>query len=346
MNKSSLPWTIKQLKTMYEDTKTLNFEHPVQRKGGQWNNLSMSLLIHSMLANYPVPAIYSIKEITGEVNEKGANIAIYYVLDGKQRLTNIFNFINGEYKLNQDTPNVEIDGVEYELANKTFEDLDVDIQQEIVRFKFNTYNFEDATDDEIEEIFFRLNNGVVLSTNQKAKAKIGVEIAKFIDELLEKKFFAEICSFTTAQLRKADNMCALMQAMMLLDGSYEYKSISADETLKYAISCKNNYSNEQMEELENIINYLGDVYIDKNKWCKKINIPIIILMARKALSQNIDCDDFLDWINEFFDAYTPESEYAQFCSTGSIRKEKTLGRISVMEKSFLAYFKDYKLVLN
>lgn len=343
MNKSSLPWTIKQLKTMYEDTKTLNFEHPVQRKGGQWNNLAMSLLVHSMLANYPVPAIYTIKETTDEINDKGMKIAIYYVLDGKQRLTNIFNFINGDYALHKDTPNVIIDGVEYNLADKTYADLDEEVKQEIIRFKFTVYNFEDATDDEIEEIFFRLNNGVVLSTNQKAKAKIGVEIAKFIDGLLEKKFFAEICSFTPAQLKKADDMCALMQAMMLLDDSYEYKSISADETLKYAISIKNKYSNEQMEELENIINYLGDVYIDKSKWCKKINIPIIILMARKAFNQKIDCDDFLDWIEEFFNAYTPECEYAQFCSTGSIRKEKTLGRIAVMEKSFDTFFKDYHL---
>jgi hypothetical protein len=340
MNKPNLPWTVKQLKSMYEDKKTLDFNHPIQRQGGQWNLFSQSLLIHSMLANYPVPPVYFIKEATGEVNEKGV-IFGYANIDGKQRLTTIFDLIADKYKLHKDTPSFERDGEEIVLANKLFSELDSSTQEDILRFKFNCICLEDATDDEIEEVFFRLNNGVVLSANQKAKAKIGVELAQFLDKLLDMKFFKETCSFSQAQLRKADDMCALLQSMMLLDGDYQYKSISSNEALDYAINAKDNFTEEQQEELETIVEYLGDALIDKSSFARKINIPMLFLMARKAIAMKIDYPDFWDWFNAFSKAYTPECEYAQFCSTGSIKKEKTNGRIDVITKDFDTFFKDY-----
>lgn len=74
-----------------------------------------------------------------------------FILDGKQRLTTVFDYIDGRYPLDVETPSVVIDDVAYELGNKYFTDLDTECQQEILRFKFSMYGFEDADDDLIEE---------------------------------------------------------------------------------------------------------------------------------------------------------------------------------------------------
>jgi hypothetical protein len=344
MSKSTLPWTVKQLQNMYEDKKTLLFNHPIQREGGQWNALSQSLLIHSILdEDFVVPQFFFLKEATAESTSRGV-VNNYYVIDGKQRLSIIFDYINGKFKLHKDTPDLEREDTEpYVLANKAFADLDSEHQEDILRYKMNIVNMESVDDEKLEEIFFRLNNGCALSTNQKAKAKMGIQMAIFVDKLLAKKFFAEICSFSATQLRKKDDMCALLQAMMLLDGNYEYKSISATEALDYAVSIRDKYTDEQKEELEQIVDFLGDSFIDKDKNCKKINIPMLFLMTRKALAQKIDYADFLDWYKDFFGKYDKDCDYAGFCSTGSIKKEKTLGRISVMSESFDTFFKDYHI---
>ena len=60
MQKSTLPQGVKTLMS-WADKETLTFDNPVQRAGSQWNLLQKSLLIHSMLANYPVPAVYLLK---------------------------------------------------------------------------------------------------------------------------------------------------------------------------------------------------------------------------------------------------------------------------------------------
>ena len=180
MIKTTLSWTVKNLKSMNDNKNTLDFSHPIQRQSGQWDGdkLKKSLLIHSMLANYPVPPIYCLKEATG-----GKDYS-YSILDGKQRLTTIFDYIDGRYPLDEETPSVTVDDTTHELGGKYFMDLDIECQQELLRFKFTIYGFEDADDDLIEEIFFRLNNSTPLSKPQKAMPLCGVENAKFIKSIL------------------------------------------------------------------------------------------------------------------------------------------------------------------
>ena len=344
MIKTTLNWTVKNLKSMYDGKHTLQMDHPIQRQNLQWldDRLKRSLLIHSILANYPVPPVYCLKEA---ISDKDYS---YSILDGKQRLTTIFDFIDGRYPLDTETPSVTIDDTVYELGGKYFTDLDTECQQELLRFKFTIYGFEDADDDLIEEIFFRLNNSTPLSKPQKAMPLCGVENAKFIKSILSDRFFSEICQFSALQRRKSDDMCTLLQAMMLLDNryeGYEFTSISADEIMRYAASIKNNYSEEQKARLYDIIDYLEKVFPEKDKMLKKINIPIVMLAADTAMGEGYDSLKnlyrvgpmyFRQWFSYFFaECY---EEYKLYCSSGSIKKEKTLKRIEIMEASLVSYF--------
>lgn len=345
MIKTTLNWTVKNLKSMNDAKHTLDFSHPIQRQSGQWDGdrLKKSLLIHSILTGYiPVPPIYCLKEAVDEKNYS------YSILDGKQRLTTIFDFIDGRYPLDTETPSVTIDDTVYELGGKYFTDLDIECQQEILRFKFTIYGFENADDDLIEEIFFRLNNSTPLSKPQKSMALTGVQNASFIKSILSDKFFSEICQFSVLQRRKSDDMCTLLQSMMLLDNryeGYEFSSISAEETMRYAASIKSNYSEKQKARLYDIIDYLEKVFPEKDKMLKKINIPIVMLAADTAMGAGYDPIRnlyrvgpmyFRQWFSYFFtECY---EEYRQYCSSGSIKKEKTLKRLELMEASLVAYF--------
>ena len=81
--------TIKTFVERYEKEK-LNFDFTIQRDGGQWNKEQASLLVHSIISDMIVPALYFIKEETdsGEV---------WTVIDGKQRLSTLMAFYNNEF---------------------------------------------------------------------------------------------------------------------------------------------------------------------------------------------------------------------------------------------------------
>lgn len=143
-------------------------------------------------------------------------------------------------------------------------------------------------------------------------------------------------------------MCTLLQAMMLLDSrydGYEFTSISADEIMRYAAHIKHNYSEKQKERLYDIIDYLEKVFPEKDKMLKKINIPIAMLTADTAMGNDYDSSKgiyrvgpmyFRQWFSYFFDECY--EDYKQYCSSGSIKKEKTIKRIEIMESSLKRYF--------
>ena len=128
MNRTKLSWTVANIEKMHKDKKVLSFDHPIQRKSEIWTNAQKSLLIHSMLANYPVPNIYVLREDSEQVDEKKKPIFNYYVMDGKQRLTSTLSYIWGDFPLDDNIPNIIVEDTEYPIAGKYFCDLEEPVQ--------------------------------------------------------------------------------------------------------------------------------------------------------------------------------------------------------------------------
>lgn len=349
MIKTTVNMSVKNLKKMYEKTSSLSLDSEMQRGSGQWVGkgfeMKRSLLINSLLNAYPIPPLYFQKTTTD------TNDILLSCLDGKQRLSTLFDFIDGRYPLHQDTPPAKFDDETYELANKYFTDLDAECQEEILRYKFLIYCFECVEEDDedlISEIFFRLNSGVPLSGGQKSISLVDLDTARFVKSILNDKFFSEICRFSALQRRKGDDLCALMQTMLLLDhknGLYDLDTISENDVMAYAGFIKHNYTEGQRELLFDVIDYLEKSFPEPDKNLKKINIPVVAVAAVRAMGDNYNSAKsiyrvgpmyFRQWFAEFFaEQY---EDYRQYCSSGSIKKEKTLKRIEIMEASLAEYF--------
>ena len=341
MNKTKLSWTVANIEKMHDEKKVLSFDHPIQRKSEQWSDTQKSLLIHSMLANYPVPNIYVLREDSQELDEKNKPVFNYFVMDGKQRLTSVLSYIWGEFPLDENIPAIIIEDVEYQIAGKYFCDLEEPVQYEIKRYKFEIVAFEECSNREIEEIFFRLNNSTPLTKSQVAKAKVGVEIAELINELLTSKFFTTSCNFSKAQLKASDDQKVLIQSMMLLDTNnvpdFELKDFSENSILEYSESIRGTYTDKQSNILKSAIQYLTDAFPEKNKQLRKISIPTLVYMADIAEDKEIKPMYFRQWFEFFTEEDELMEDYKTFCSTGSTKLEKVQGRLAVMTKSFCKY---------
>ena len=341
MNKTKLSWTVANIEKMHDEKKVLSFDHPIQRKSEQWSDTQKSLLIHSMLANYPVPNIYVLREDSQELDEKNKPVFNYFVMDGKQRLTSVLSYIWGEFPLDENIPAIIIEDVEYQIAGKYFCDLEEPVQYEIKRYKFDIIAFEECSNREIEEIFFRLNNSTPLTKSQVAKAKVGVEIAELINELLTSKFFTTSCNFSKAQLKASDDQKVLIQSMMLLDTNnvpdFELKDFSENSILEYSESIRGTYTDKQSNILKSAIQYLTDAFPEKNKQLRKISIPTLVYMADIAEDKEIKPMYFRQWFEFFTEEDELMEDYKTFCSTGSTKLEKVQGRLAVMTKSFCKY---------
>lgn len=354
MEIKNVAWNVKQLCRM-SDRGTLKFDYPIQRSGGQWKPLQQAYLIHSLAQNYPIPPVYllGLKENI-EVQKKDEivkeNVTVRYILDGKQRITTIRDYVNDQYKLHNDTPDVKIDGDEHEIAGLLFSELPEDVQDMILSRTLLTYTIdgEEATDEEIEDLFFRMNNGSALTTQQKAKALMGVEWATRMTEIGQHVLVQELSSFSKTQLKADGHITAITQTMMMIDPTFEYKNVSARTISDYSNTFKDDKENKEklLNKVVNAMDYLTSV-LDKKETLllRKVHFPMILITAMEAIEKEVGVDDFFDWIIEFKTAFKPKGDelvkvptnYEDYTGTGSTDKFKADGRKDEMLRHFNAY---------
>ena len=345
MIRNNISMTIKTLKAMKDNPSkdTIDFNSPIQRKSGMWDAKRKSMLIHSIMMNsiYSVPTVYFRKDMIADKKYQ------YSVIDGIQRITTVFDFIDNKFPLTE-VPPVILDGTAYDVSGKYYSDLEQDCQQEIIRFKLRIEAFEPEDGDTeeyvnstIEEVFSRLNSAVPLTSAQLCKAKAGTDVAILLNELLTSKFFTESASFTKSQLKASDDQRCLLQAMMLLDRNYipgfEFKDFSETSLMQYAESIKGCYSDKQSNLLRSAVQYLTVAFPQPNKSLKKINIPMLLYLADVAEDAEIRPMLFRQWFETFSTEDSLFEDYKLFCSSGSTKLEKVNGRLAVMVKSFSNY---------
>ena len=334
MNRSTLPTGLKTLKG-WADKGTLLFDLPIQRNSGMWNNLQKSMLVYAILNEYPIPSLYLAKY----KDESGTT---YQAIDGKQRCTSLFEFINGEYALHPKTPPVTVDGTAFDLAGLTFEELSDECKDGLLGFRFTIYCLEDATNEQIEEIFELINNATPLSTVQKSKAKIGTKLSTFLRGVLDQSFWQESVNLTVAQMRREDNLLLLLQSALLLEASatnYGYKSISAAECLSFCEHLHDNMSDRLKEELETVTNYLSSGFAGKNtiKYLRKNNVPVIFAVAKLAMARGVEIQSFKAFLDGFFS--TENEAYKEYSGSGNVKRVNIQGRLSELTKAFIQYYK-------
>lgn len=133
---------------------------PQYQRRSVWSTEKKSFFIDSVLKNLPIPPIFLRVNLNAETGR-----TTYEVVDGKQRLTSILDFIQNEFPCSSDQDDYIADDA---LAGKYFSELSTD---ELVSYKkqFWTYSipveYIDVDDDKvIDSIFDRLNrNGEPLN---------------------------------------------------------------------------------------------------------------------------------------------------------------------------------------
>ena len=344
MTKSTIQASIGKLKNWFDaEEPVLINDLPFQRHQGVWSAINKSQLIWSILneGSY-IPNIVLLKRPNG-TDEKGKQIYQYSILDGLQRLSTVFAYLNNEFKIHASIPEVVVEDVVYDLAGLTYEELSEECQLNIRNYKFNIVCLEDCDSDTAENLFFSLNSGIPLSVVQKSKSVLGSDLISFFNELLTMDFFTQGIMLSEAQCRKEDDLLLLLQSLMLLSAKNtgrEYKTISAAACLEYAKELRGSFSDEQREEITELITYLSQTFPNRNRFLRKGNVPIVAVIASIAIFENITPEDYRAFINSFASEEDTDLaiEYAEASGAGNVKAFKVTERLRILHQAFCDYF--------
>ena len=150
---SSQQFSCYELKRGYEIKKNMELDPDFQRNDALWGKKQKSELIESILMGIPIPIIYFFENDAGKKQ----------IVDGRQRLSCIFNYLNNEFALS------ELDKL-MDLNGKCFKDLSPQLQSKIEDYQFTVYTIQPPTPELVKfDIFDRVNRGGTKLNNQEMR---------------------------------------------------------------------------------------------------------------------------------------------------------------------------------
>lgn len=221
-----------QLKRKWERIPPLLDLTPPFQRELVWTTRQKCELIESILMGIPLPAFYMREDING----------VYVVVDGKQRLSTLFDYIDGKFKLD----NLCI------LRDKNkcyFKDLSPVEQNKIEDYSLNVNVIKSPTDDRVTfDLFDRVNrSGTKLNNQEMRNALYQGTSTKLIDELAKIEPFLKATEKSLPKKHMKDRYFVLRfiafylwQEQRSVDietgGNLEYKSNVEDflgKTMRY-----------------------------------------------------------------------------------------------------------------
>lgn len=175
------------------EARTLDLDPPYQRRS-VWNLEFRRFFIDSVVRNYPTQSIFL--DVNVNPDAEARQRTTYRVLDGKQRLTSLIGFTEGEFA----TPESLAD---LGLEEKYYDELSREIRTRILSYLFTVESVTNVTSAELNQAFDRLNRNVSRLNKQELRhAQYGGAFITKMENLASDVFWEEIGLVTPARRRR------------------------------------------------------------------------------------------------------------------------------------------------
>lgn len=348
LEKASIAWSAKQLKSMIANGK-IDFNHIVQRSY-VWERKRKSALIESMVLGYPIPPVFAKRLTDSEEGKKSKNV-VYCIMDGKQRLSSVAQFLNDEYALTELEPvkyhdEAENADVEFNMTGCKFSDLPEGLQDILNSTMFSVTYFDNLTAEEERELFKRLNAGKPLSTKSRLLASCAD-----IEGLLKIGSHELFDTMLTDKAKDNKNQVTIvMKAWCMMNTPLE--EVSFESRSFNPLFESTAITAEERAELDKVFDLISETHgalIEKgeSKIAKKLytetHMISLVPFFAKAIKDELTADLMADWLIDFFSSDSGASvseDYNTAAGNGSAKNSNIVLRHNALNDSYEEFFED------
>jgi len=259
---------------------------PFFQRGTVWSPNKQQYFIDSLLKKWGTPKLF--------LWQSGPDA--YACLDGKQRLTSIFRFmaddlvVNAKYSSN--------------YGGRTYSDLPKAVQDSFDNYKFSVELVTNATQEELVELYRRLQGGTPLNFGEKLFASLGSMNRWIKDELASRKFFEKIVALPNTRY----SHYAVCAQLCLLSIAGAREDLKLKNLEKFFADYENfNKRSPEAAKVRQVIAFLEKAFHSRNEPALR-NRPSIVsafFLASDLLSRrNLDGKE--KEIGDFFRKFTQQ----------------------------------------
>jgi hypothetical protein len=216
-------------------TRQIRLDPEYQRRH-RWAAGTSSRLIESLILNIPIPVIFLSQDVDVD-EETDADVSRYTVIDGQQRLTAIYDFLNNELELEGLDTLTELNGLRYKQ-------LPPFLVRRLEERTIKCLRIDSTVDDQVKfDIFERLNTGSVrLESQELRNATARGPFNDLIKDLAKNEDFMALLQIEAARsdenpkVKKMEDVELVLRFFALKDGRYQNLRKGFAEFLTAALS--------------------------------------------------------------------------------------------------------------
>ena len=310
---------------------------PDYQRPPAWTLKQKQLLIDTILRGYDIPKMYWQRLPKGQEFEFG-------VIDGQQRLRTVWEFCAGDFALPRNMD--PVDGID--VSGKRYAGLDFDLRSKFDIYFIDVVIVEEALqnedEDEIRDMFLRLQNGTTLKAQEKRNAMPG-QMRDFIKTLSGHAFF-ESCNFSNKRFT-FDQVAAQMVCLEQEGGPTSVRD--SDLNRMYAENLKFDINGKLAKKVRRSLDFLKRAFPEKTPELERYNAITLYCLSSTLLESYVHAGTeslLADWFISFEtnrrkNEQLPEEdrdpqlvEYRRLTSYSTDGEESLRGRLEFMERAF------------
>ena len=207
----------------------------------------------------------------------------FEVIDGQQRLRAIWEFCDDQYKLDKNMKMI----ANQNLGGLKFSELDREFAMKINNYSLDVVLVSDVIqnehEDEVREMFLRLQKGTNLKAQEKRNAMLG-KMRGFVKEVANHNFFTN-CNFKNA--RFTYDLVAAQVICLELSG----EPINVrDKELNEMYENNKSFSSAGVvaKQVKNVLNFLERVFPEKTPELTRYNVIALYCLSSSLLKSYVN----------------------------------------------------------
>lgn len=318
----------------------------IQREINQWSGLLKSSLISSVMINRPIGTI-----LTATGRSDTQNYAVNSLLDGLQRSTAIYDFVNNKFRLSskikpirckfKDAESGEIISKEFAIAGKKFNQLPEILRDAILDYRLTVCSYKGFSDNELDNILYCVNSGKAPTSYQKMRFALGSNAMRTIQPMCDSDLWEDVAGCTA----KNDSiLCAVIRIIMMYS-LYDCTSYGTAEMNKFIDNFDKNTDMETLTSVTDLIEQFADIKNqmtdDELTALNACSVPHFIIGLDRFNGINAEKSQgktYLDCCRAFL-ASEDYKEFLEFSQSGSGNAQYSADNVN-MRQSTLDYFID------